>query len=99
MEVFSFMNSSKHLVWMGSLGIFAGAVLLAVAIPAVLTGAETGAETAKENRAMPTAAPPPAAIQLPPGAEKAAKAIDRSSLEAPIRFLSDDLLEGRGPSS
>jgi Zn-dependent M28 family amino/carboxypeptidase len=32
-------------------------------------------------------------------AEKAAAAITRSVLEAPIRFLSDDLLEGRGPSS
>jgi Zn-dependent M28 family amino/carboxypeptidase len=86
MEVFSVMNSSQHLVWMGSLGIFLGAVLLAVAIPAVLTGAEKSAA-------------PASGVQLPPGAEKAAKAIDRASLEAPIRFLSDDLLEGRGPSS
>ncbi len=39
------------------------------------------------------------AIQLPPGAETAAKAIDRASLEAPLRFLADDLLEGRGPAS
>jgi Zn-dependent M28 family amino/carboxypeptidase len=58
---------------------------LAAAIPAV-----TGA---------PKATAPAPGIQLPPGAEVAAKAIDRSALEAPIRFLSDDLLEGRGPAS
>jgi Zn-dependent M28 family amino/carboxypeptidase len=58
-------------------------VLALAAIPAVSTAAGKA----------------PAAIQLPPGAEKAAKAIDRSSLEAPIRFLADDLLEGRGPAS
>ncbi len=70
---------------MGSLGIVLGAGLLAAALPAVLTGAEKSAA--------------PAAVQLPPGAEAAAKAIDRASLEAPIRFLADDLLEGRGPAS
>ena len=36
---------------------------------------------------------------LPPGAEQAAMRIDRASLEAPIRFLSSDLLEGRGPAT
>ncbi|HEY0555298.1 MAG TPA: peptidase M28, partial [Thermoanaerobaculia bacterium] len=70
---------------MGSLGIVLGAGLLAAALPAVLTGAEKG--------------PAPAAVQLPAGAEAAAKAIDRASLEAPIRFLADDLQEGRGPAS
>ena len=45
------------------------------------------------------AAAPAGGLQLPPGAEQAAKAIDRASLEAPIRFLADDLLEGRGPAS
>ncbi|MEO6195948.1 MAG: M28 family metallopeptidase, partial [Thermoanaerobaculia bacterium] len=65
------------------LGALATAVALA-AIPALLTGAEKNA---------------PAGIQLPAGAERAAQAIDRSSLQAPIRFLSDDLLEGRGPAS
>ncbi len=63
-----------------------GIVLALAAIPAVLTGAPKGAA-------------PAAGVQLPPGAETAARAIDRSSLEAPIRFLADDLLEGRGPSS
>jgi Zn-dependent M28 family amino/carboxypeptidase len=36
---------------------------------------------------------------LPPGAEEAAGMINRASLEAPIRFLADDLLEGRGPAT
>jgi Zn-dependent M28 family amino/carboxypeptidase len=62
-----------------------GTVLALAAVPALLTGAEKSA--------------PAASLQLPPGAERAAKAIDRSSLEAPIRFLADDLLEGRGPAS
>ncbi|TAM50053.1 MAG: M28 family peptidase [Acidobacteria bacterium] len=41
--------------------------------------------------ATPTAA-------LPAGAEQAAKTIDRAALAGPIRFLADDLLEGRAPS-
>jgi Zn-dependent M28 family amino/carboxypeptidase len=49
--------------------------------------------------AAPAPAPAPVKVQLPPGAERAAKAIDRAALEAPLRFLSDDLLEGRGPAS
>ncbi len=54
--------------------------------------------------ALPTALaaqPKPAQTNLflPPGADKAAQVIDRASLEAPIRFLSDDLLEGRGVAS
>jgi Zn-dependent M28 family amino/carboxypeptidase len=65
-----------------------GATALALAaIPALLTGAEKNAPA------------PAAGIQLPAGAERAAKAIDRASLQAPIRFLADDLLEGRGPAS
>ena len=37
---------------------------------------------------------------IPPGVEQAAKAyITRNALEAPIRFLSSDALEGRGPAS
>ena len=39
------------------------------------------------------------ALPLPAGAERAAQAINRGSLEAPIRFLADDRLEGRGPAS
>ncbi len=38
-------------------------------------------------------------LNLPATAETAARAIHRGSLEAPIRFLADDLLAGRGPAS
>jgi len=38
-------------------------------------------------------------VSISPEAQQAAKEITRSSLEAPVRFLADDLLEGRGPSS
>jgi Zn-dependent M28 family amino/carboxypeptidase len=38
-------------------------------------------------------------LPLPASAEKAAEVIDRDALEAPIRFLADDLLEGRAPGS
>ncbi len=37
-------------------------------------------------------------VALPAGAEQAAKVIDRGALEGPVRFLADDLLEGRAPS-
>src|SRR5436853_3784138 len=85
MEVSSLMESTQKQAWMGTLGIVLAAAV-AVALPTVLTGAPKGAA-------------PAAAVQLPPGAEMAAKAIDRASLEAPLRFLSDDLMEGRGPAS
>jgi Zn-dependent M28 family amino/carboxypeptidase len=44
---------------------------------------------------------PAAAIPIPEvrGAEAAAARIDRDTLEAPVRFLADDLLEGRGPAT
>ncbi len=42
------------------------------------------------------AAPPP--LSLPAGALRAAEAIDRSTLAGAVRFLADDLLEGRAPS-
>jgi hypothetical protein len=35
------------------------------------------------------------ALELPPGAREAAGVIDRDALEGPVRFLADDLLEGR----
>lgn len=79
------MESTQKQAWMGTLGIVLAAAV-ALALPTVLTGAPKGAA-------------PAAAVQLPPGAETAAKAIDRASLEAPLRFLSDDLMEGRGPAS
>ncbi len=48
------------------------------------------------SAALPaTAAPPP----LSAGAEEAAELITPAVLEGPIRFLADDLLEGRGPAS
>jgi len=37
--------------------------------------------------------------KLPDGAERAAESITAEALAAPIRFLSSDLLEGRGPAS
>ena len=48
---------------------------------------------------LPAAAAAQGNLSLPPTAEKAAQAIDRDSLEGPIRYLADDLLEGRGPGS
>ncbi len=36
---------------------------------------------------------------LPAGAHEAAETIDRAALRAPIRFLGDDLLGGRGPAT
>ncbi len=60
---------------------------LALAWPA---GAQPPAEGAGER---------PLELPLPPGAQAAAAAIDREVLRASIAFLSDDLLEGRGPAS
>src|SRR3954471_6833992 len=79
------MESTQKQAWMGTLGIVLAAAV-ALALPTVLTGAPKGAA-------------PAAAVQLPPGAEKAPQAMNRASLEAPLRFLSDDLMEGRGPAS
>jgi Zn-dependent M28 family amino/carboxypeptidase len=62
-----------------------GLALLLAAIPAVLIA----------QRSAQSSSP----LHLPAGAEQAAKAIDRDSLEGPIRFLADDHLEGRGPGS
>jgi Zn-dependent M28 family amino/carboxypeptidase len=38
-------------------------------------------------------------LTLPPGAKDAARQIDKGALEGPVRMLSHDLLEGRGPAS
>ncbi|MFH1176616.1 MAG: M28 family peptidase [Acidobacteriota bacterium] len=40
-----------------------------------------------------------AELPLPAGAREAAAAIDQATLRGHVRFLSDDLLEGRGPAS
>jgi Zn-dependent M28 family amino/carboxypeptidase len=45
---------------------------------------------------LPAAA---AAAPAPAAAEQAAQAITRDTLQAPIRYLADDLLEGRGPAT
>ena len=44
-------------------------------------------------------AKPQAPVSGSLGADRAAQQIQRASLEAPIRFLADDLLEGRGPAT
>ncbi len=44
----------------------------------------------------PAPSAPPSSL---PGEDQAARRIDRGTLEAPVRFLSDDLLEGRGPAT
>ncbi|MFL6197016.1 MAG: M28 family metallopeptidase [Thermoanaerobaculia bacterium] len=62
-----------------------GLALLCASLAACSAGAE--------QKAAPAGGQPAA------GAEAAAKVIDRASLEAPIRYLADDLLEGRGPAS
>ena len=48
---------------------------------------------------LPAAALANGAAAVPPAAEQAAQAIDEDALRGPIRFLADDLLEGRGPAS
>ena len=40
----------------------------------------------------------PAVLDLPPGAQAAAKVIAKGAIEGPVRFLADDQLEGRAPS-
>src|SRR6266545_813473 len=40
-----------------------------------------------------------AQVTVPAAAEKAAAAINAESLRAPVRYLADDLLEGRGPAT
>jgi Zn-dependent M28 family amino/carboxypeptidase len=63
---------------------------------AVAVVAATGAAgAAPAARPAPSAAPPSAL----PGEDQAARRIDRGTLEAPVKFLSDDLLEGRGPAT
>ncbi len=57
--------------------------------PAVTRGGAQAGGTAGARSVVPTL----------PGAERAARQIDRGTLAAPIRFLSDDLLEGRGPAT
>jgi len=76
---------------MGVVTRFALSAGTAVAVMAA-TGAAGAAPAA---RPAPSASPPPTL----PGEEQAARRIDRGTLEAPVKFLSDDLLEGRGPAT
>jgi Zn-dependent M28 family amino/carboxypeptidase len=64
--------------------LLGGAAVVAAAVPAILS--------AQAGKA-------PAPITIDKTVEQAAQAIDRGTLEGPIRFLADDLLEGRGPSA
>jgi Zn-dependent M28 family amino/carboxypeptidase len=72
---------------------------------AALAGvALTGAALAGVSGAVPESAPASAApaknSPVPDAVARAARAyITRAALEAPIRFLSSDLLEGRGPAT
>ncbi|HUF78150.1 MAG TPA: M28 family peptidase [Thermoanaerobaculia bacterium] len=61
-----------------------------------LTGAACLALLAAGSHAAPLGAQ---MELLPAGAEKAARSITADSLRAPIRYLADDLLGGRGPAT
>jgi Zn-dependent M28 family amino/carboxypeptidase len=67
------------------------------AVAALCAAAVLGAAAAGSGAA---AAPPrqaePASM---PGAAQAARQITQETLEAPVRFLADDLVEGRGPAT
>ena len=69
-------------------------VTLVVLAIGTVTAALLSAEAAVAPAAAPAATPPGL-----PGEEQAARRIDRGTLEAPVKFLSDDLLEGRGPAT
>lgn len=63
-------------------------------VPALLLAlAATPAALAQTGQTAPSSSSASSAV------DRAAAVIDRASLEGPIRFLADDLLEGRGPSS
>ncbi len=68
----------------------------ALALLAILSASAMFAATTKVGNGKKAA---PAGLFLPASAARAAQAIDRAALEAPLRFLSDDLLEGRGVAS
>ncbi len=81
-------------------GVAGAAIVATVAIVAALAiGA--GAAPAAGATTAAAAAPSQASQAVPtlPGADRAARQIDRGALEGPVRFLADDLLEGRGPAT
>jgi Zn-dependent M28 family amino/carboxypeptidase len=90
------MQRSRLRTALGLTLVPAGAVLL---LAAAAAPAPTAAPAKGDAPAAPAKSTAGSALSLPAGAERAAKAINRGSLEAPIRFLADDLLEGRGPAS
>jgi Zn-dependent M28 family amino/carboxypeptidase len=69
-----------------------------VTLVALALGTAAAAGLPAGAAAAPATAPaaPPSTM---PGEEQAARRIDRGTLEAPVKFLSDDLLEGRGPAT
>ncbi|MBS0365057.1 MAG: M28 family peptidase [Proteobacteria bacterium] len=66
----------------------------ALAAAATAVAAQPGTASAARAAAAGNGPPIPAAVQ-----QAARTYITRASLEAPIRFLSSDLLEGRGPAT
>jgi Zn-dependent M28 family amino/carboxypeptidase len=67
-------------------------------LPIVLAAASLSAMTWAASLAAPAAsAGPAAALRLSPGAAAAMASIDAERIRAHVRFLADDLLEGRGP--
>ncbi len=77
-----------------AVALAAGALAVLAAVPQAASAADSKAASAAGSKAHPAAT-----LHLPADAERAARAIDKDSLTAPIRFLADDLLEGRGPAS
>lgn len=78
-----------------SVALLAAAAALLWLLPAFASG-----QGAMDGEAMDGKAEGPRPAGLPAGAEEAAaRAITPATLQAPIRYLADDLLEGRGPAS
>jgi Zn-dependent M28 family amino/carboxypeptidase len=69
-----------------------------VTLVALAIGTAAAAVLTAGAAVAPATAPaaPPSTL---PGEEQAARRIDRGTLEAPVKFLADDLLEGRGPAT
>ncbi len=68
-------------------------------IPALFAAAVASAAVSLAPAQTPPGSPVPAIEGLPAGAREAAAAIDGEKIRAHVRFLSLDLLEGRGPGT
>jgi Zn-dependent M28 family amino/carboxypeptidase len=79
--------------------IRAAALAAGLAALAIVAAAAAHAAPAAPAAPAAAAADPPGAPPTLQGAEQAAAQITRGALEAPIRFLADDLVEGRGPAT